>query len=346
MKILQYPKTLIALVLILAAGAYSVSWTHTPYGRLDYPTALSLHLLTFSVQHQPDPDYDLSFTLPVNLAFTLASILPGESVHETRDIHIPGPDGDIAVRIYWPKGFDAARPVPVIVYYHGGGFLLGSVELFDALTRSLANRTNSIVVSVDYRLAPAHPWPAAIDDAYAAVVWASRYAQGLGGNPRQIVVAGDSAGGNIAAVVALKARDQQAPTIAAQLLYYPVVDLTDRDYPSIDKFGRGGYGSTPEMSAAFHDGYLRQAGDRANPYISPLYAQSLADLPPALVATAGFDRLTDSAMLYERRLRDAGVPVTALHYPSTIHGFMSVLIFSQREQALQATHAFLNSQFQ
>lgn len=343
MKIRHYPKTLVALLLIVAAGVYSYSWTYTPHGRLDYPTAFSLHALTFNIQHQPDPDYELAFTLPVNLAFTLASILPGESVHETRDIHIPGPEGDIPVRIYWPDGFDANEPLPVIVYYHGGGFLLGSVELFDGLTRSLANRTDSIVVSVDYRLAPAHPWPAAIDDAYGAVVWAAQYAQALGGDPRQIVVAGDSAGGNLAAVVALMSRDRQAPAIAAQLLYYPGVDLTDRHYSSLDKYGQGGYGSNPEMSAAFHDGYLSNVEDRTNPYVSPLYAESLEGLPPALVATAGFDRLTDSALLYERQLRDAGVPVTALHYPTTIHGFMSVLVFSQREQALQATKEFLNS---
>ncbi len=217
---------------------------------------------------------------------------------------------------------------------------MGSVDIFDPLARSLAQASGAIVISVDYRLAPAHPYPAAVNDAYAALQWASREATRLGGDPQKLVVAGDSAGGNLAAVVALKARNERGPAPAAQILYYPGTDLTDKTWPSAEKFGED-YGLPRESMRGFREAYLGHVDDRSDPYVSPLYADSLSGLPPALVVTAGFDPLTSSAQAYVRRLQRANVAVTHRHYPEMIHGFMSVALFPQQQQALKATDAFL-----
>ena len=251
---------------------------------------------------------------------------------------------DIPARAYWPEHWDRKKPLPVLVYFHGGGFVLGDVKTFDALARSLSNATNGIVVSVDYRLAPAHPYPAAVNDSYAALTWVSRNAQSLGGDATKLVVAGDSAGGNLATVVCLKARDQGGPAIAAQILYYPATDLTDKYYASKDHFGDG-YGLLKQEEAAFHRAYIGHIQNTTDPYISPLYAPSLAHLPPVLVFTEGFDPLTDSTKAYIERLQQEGVAVTWHHYPETIHGFMSVPLFSQRRLALEETAQFWNRLF-
>jgi acetyl esterase len=213
------------------------------------------------------------------------------------------------------------------------------VNIFDPLTRSLANTTKAIVISVDYRLAPTHPYPAAVDDAYAAVVWATQNAASLGGDASRIAVAGDSAGGNLAATVSLKARDMGGPAIAAQIMYYPAVDLTNTHYDSKEKFADG-YGLSTESNAAFERAYVGH-GDRTDPYISPLYAKDLTRLPPALVFTAGFDPLTDAVKLYIDKLERNGIPVTAYHYPNIVHGFMSIRLFSERRDALDKTNQFL-----
>lgn len=336
----KYPKSAIALLLLGAILVYSYSWTYTPHGRLDYMTALSLHLLTFERKHQPDPNHELVLNMPINLAFSTSSILPVDPVAKTEDISIPGSEATIPARVYWPNADQAGAPLPVIVYFHGGGFMLGSVEIFDHLARSLSRSNTAVVVSVDYRLTPAHPYPAALTDCYDAVQWVAKNAESLGADASRLIIAGDSAGGNLAAAIALKASNEQGPNIAAQLLYYPVVDLTDKNYPSYDKF-TDGYGASREMSQAFHNAYIGHVTDKSHPYISPLYAETLAGLPPALVATAGFDRLTDPTRLYIDRLKQAGVEVKALSFPEAIHGFLSVPIFSQREESLLATQQFL-----
>lgn len=340
MPLKKHPKKLFALIIILAAFAYSYSWTYTPHGRLDYSAAVSLHAFTFNHRYTPDPDIDLQIDLPVNLAFSLDMLLPTHSVARTDDIHIPAGDREIPARIYWPQGFDDSTRYPLIVYYHGGGFMLGSVDIFDPLARKLANATGSIVVSVDYRLTPAHPYPAAIDDGMAALAWAAQQAGELGADATRLVVAGDSAGGNISAVVAMRTRDEGGPALAAQVLYYPAVDLTDKHYASYDKYDKG-YAVTRDMAEVFNRAYVGQLDDKAIAYVSPLYADSLAGLPPALVITAGHDLLTDPTLLYIDRLRNSGVDTTAVHYATTIHGFMSVPLFSQQQQGLQQTRQFL-----
>lgn len=344
-------KILVALLLLLLVGiGYSYTWTYTPDGRLDYRAAASLKLLSFEHSFQPDPELDFEFKLPVNLIYAANGLLPTEKVSKTEDVRIPGVNSDgeadgqheVPARVYWPaKAIHAAQPLPVIVYYHGGGFVVGSVDIFDPLTRSLANATGAIVISVDYRLAPRHPYPAAPNDAYAALLWAADNARRLGGDPARIIVAGDSAGADLAAVTALQARDKQGPTIAAQILYYPCTDLTGHRYPSREKF-LDGFGLSSEAAAAFEQAYVGHIEDRKQAYVSPVYAPDLSGLPHTLMITAGFDPLRDGGTTYARRLLKQGTPVKLLNYADTIHGFMSVKLFPQRAQGLQDTRTFLN----
>jgi len=332
-----------ALVVACAVGVAGLNarWTRTDHGPLDWRAAWSLHLLTFDYTFQPDPRADFEITLPINLVYPLSMALPYERVAKVEDVEIPDGDRRIAARVYWPG--EPARgeaPPPVIVYYHGGGFTVGSVETFEELARSLANATGAIVVSVEYRLAPVDPYPAAADDAYAAAVWAAAAAAELGGDPASLFVCGDSAGGNLAAVTALRARDLGAPALAGQLLYYPGTDFVRRDYESMRTFVDG-YGLSSEGANAFQEAYAGHVADKSDPYLSPLRAKSHAGLPPALVVTAGFDPLTDAASLYAERLSDAGVRVEHDHYPTVFHGFMSIRFFPQRRAALERTGEFV-----
>lgn len=342
----QHPKKIIASIILIVAIAYSYTWTYTPHGRLDYCAAVSLHAMSFTYKNfKPDPNIDFEIPLPINLIYSLSDLMPSEKVAETKDLTIPSNDNTISARAYWPQGVDKTQPLPVIVYFHGGGFVVGSVEIFDSLTRALANATKAIVVSVDYRLAPAHPYPAAVDDCYTATKWVADNIASLGGDPKKIAVAGDSAGGNLSAVVALKARDVGTPAIAAQIMYYPAVDLTDKKYESKDKFGDG-YGLSKAAGQKFEHAYGGNISDRKDPYFSPIYASSLAGLPPALIVTDGFDPLTDSGLAYAERLKESAVSVTTLHYPDMVHGFMSIKFFPQRRDALIGTNKFLNAVFE
>lgn len=340
----KHPKTAIALVILAIAMLYSYSWTFTPNGRLGYPAAVSLHLFTFPYKLKPDPSSDLELNLPINLAFSLDAVLPAPGVRSTRDVGIPGQGVEVPARVYWPKSDDRSPPLPVVVYFHGGGFMLGDIDIFDPLARSIVNSTNAIVISVGYRLTPKHPFPAGLDDCYAAVRWAAQNAASLGGDPAKLVVAGDSAGGNLAAVVSLKARNEGGPAIAGQMLYYPVVDLSETRYASNDKFDDG-YGLSKEMGKTFRDAYIGHLADGRNPYVSPLYAESLTGLPPTLVLTGGFDTLTDATLLYVEKLKKSGVPVVAHHYPATIHGFMGVRVFPERGEGLKASGQFMETLF-
>ncbi len=334
---------LAAVILVVVFALISWNWTYTPHGRLDYRAALSLHLLTFEQEIKPNPESDYEIAIPVNLAYALSRVLPEEAVARTDDIAIPGKDVEVPARVYWPASWEAGNePRPVILYYHGGGFVVGSVDLFDPLTRALANVTDAIVVSVDYRLAPEHPWPAPVNDAYAALQWAAGNAEQLGGDASRLLVAGDSAGGNLAAVTALKARNEGGPPLAAQILYYPATDLTGTDYASVEKFADG-YGLSTESMTAFRKAYLGLVKDGSRPSMSPLYADSHRNLPPTLLVTAGFDPLTDSAQAYAEKLRDSGVSVTVRHYPGMIHGFMNIELFQQQRKALDETGRFVKS---
>ncbi|MDP9457018.1 MAG: alpha/beta hydrolase [Actinomycetota bacterium] len=239
---------------------------------------------------------------------------PEEIATENRTI--PGPAGEIPIRVYTPAG---EGPKPVIVYFHGGGWVIGELDTVDNPLRRIANRTGAVVVSVDYRLAPEHVYPAAFDDCYAATAWVAEHAAELGGDPERVAVCGDSAGGNLAAAVAIAARDRQGPRLAAQLLIYPV---TDFDFTT-ESYGQNGEGYllTKGSMQWFWAHYLGAQDLGQDPYACPARADDLARLPPAFVATAEFDPLRDEGEAYAANLRIAGVDVTAKRYDGMLHGF-------------------------
>ncbi|MCV7303606.1 alpha/beta hydrolase [Mycobacterium barrassiae] len=240
-----------------------------------------------------------------------------EPVHEVSDQKIGGPGGDIAVRVYRPDG----AGLPILVFAHGGGWVFCDLDSHDGLCRDLANRIGAVVVSVDYRLAPEHPWPAAAEDVYAVVTWAADNASALGGDPARIVVGGDSAGGNLAAVTALMARDRNGPALAGQLLLYPVI-AADFDTESYRLFGSGYYNPL-EALQWYWDQYVPALVDRAHPYAAPLHGD-LHGLPPAVMVITGHDPLRDEGIAYARALRDAGVAVSECSYVGGVHGFMTM----------------------
>lgn len=243
-----------------------------------------------------------------------------EDVASVQNRTVPGPEGEIPVRIYTPAG---EGPLPVVVFYHGGGWVIGNLETVDRPCRSLANAAGAVVVSVDYRLAPEHRYPAAFDDSYAATVWVAEHAAELGGDPNRLVVAGDSAGGNLAAAVALAARDRGGPAIAAQLLAYPVTNF-DFSTPSYED-NKTGYLLTRGAMQWFWAHYLGAMDLGQDPLICPARADNLAGLPPAFVATCEYDPLRDEGEAYAQRLKDAGVDVVAKRYDGMMHGFLWTL---------------------
>ncbi len=231
----------------------------------------------------------------------------------------PGPAGPIAARLYVPEG-SRAGPWPLLIYYHGGGYIRGDLDTHDSLCRVLAHETPCAVLSVDYRLAPEHRFPAAVDDALAVLRAVAQDAARLGIDARRIAVGGDSAGGNIAAAVTLAARDGGGPEIRYQLLIYPVTDLTS-ETESKRLFSKGYLlNSMPFYIAS----YLGPGGDGTHPLASPLLAPDLTRLPPALVLTAGFDPLRDEGDAYAERLAAAGAAVEHVRHPDMIHGFVSL----------------------
>lgn len=239
-----------------------------------------------------------------------------QSVTQVGNRSVPGPDGnDIPIRVYRPS----ADPRPILMYFHGGGWALGDIEVADKPCRQLANAADCVVVSVDYRLAPEHKAPAAADDCYAATVWAAAHAGELGGDGR-LGVSGDSAGGNLAAVVALLARDRGGPDLAVQALIYPITDVGD-DHPSRTENGEG-YLLTRRAMSWFESHYLATPQEADNPYVAPLRAKDLSGLPPAAVITAGYCPLRDEGQAYAARLCDAGGEVLHLPSPTMIHGFL------------------------
>lgn len=231
---------------------------------------------------------------------------------------IPGDAGDIPVRIYYPDACDGA---PLIVYLHGGGFVLCDLDSHDACCRRLTNGAGAIVVSVDYRLAPEHRFPAAVEDAWAATQWVATHGRELSGDTGRLVLAGDSAGANLATVVCMLARDRSGPPIAFQVLIYPVVDQRRKPKVVRDPSSRGVL--TLAHQRWFTDQYLGPDGDRENVLASPILGD-LTGLPPAHVVTAEFDPLCDDGEEYAARLRAAGVPATARRYPGMFHGFFNL----------------------
>jgi len=231
------------------------------------------------------------------------------------DRTVPGPDGALPVRIYTPNG----SPRGAVVYFHGGGWVIGNIEVVDAPCRALADATGCVVVSAQYRLAPESAYPAAAEDCYAVTSWVAEHLEELGTEPAGLVVAGDSAGGNLAAVVALMARDRGGPEIAFQALVYPVTDLADMATDSY-RDNAEGYLLTAASMRWFRDHYVPDEDRRREPYVSPVYAEDLSGLPPAFIATMEFDPLRDDGEKYGELLRQADVPVTVQRYDGQVHG--------------------------
>ena len=241
-------------------------------------------------------------------------------VRSVTDRTFSGPAGDLPVRIYTPQRPDAL--LPLIVFFHGGGWATNSLDTHDELCRKLTAGLDAVVVSVDYRLAPEAPFPAGLEDCAAAVAWAAEHAPEWNADPKRLILSGDSSGGNFAAALALQFRENpNAPVIAGQLLFYPVTAHYSAGMPSYQTFGEG-YGLTGPDMAWFWDLYLSGNDARNDPRAAPLKADSLADLPPALVITAECDPLVDEAHNYALRLRQAGVPTTYACYEGAIHGFL------------------------
>ncbi len=252
---------------------------------------------------------------------------PGPEVACVEDHHITTPTGDFAVRVIMPD-----NPRGIAIYYHGGGWVIGAINEYDTLGRKLATQTSCTVILPDYRLAPEHRYPTAVDDAYTALEWVAAHAEQLGGADLPIIVAGDSAGGNLATVTALRARDRNGPKLAMQVLVYPVTDA-DFDRPSYHN---------PEnqllLSRAgmmwFWDHYVPDVAQRSEPDAAPLQAANLAGLPPTFMLLAEVDVLRDEGEAYAARLKAAGVPIETKVYEGQMHAFFTLVHFPASAQAI------------
>ena len=265
---------------------------------------------------------------------------PGPEVAKVEDRKIPGPGVEIPVRIYTPFGFG---PFPVLVWFHGGGWVIGDLDSADGTARHLTVGAGCVTVSVDYRLAPETKFPGAADDCYAATVWAAQHAARLNGDPSRIALGGDSAGGNLAAAVSLMARDRGLPPLLFQLLVYPV---TERDFDT-DSYQRcaDGYLLSRDSMKWYWDHYLSTPAAAANPYAAPMQAKDVRNLPAALVITAEYDPLCDEGEAYAQRLKDAGVPTTCSRYDGMIHGFfgMSAVLDKGKQAIDEASRSLLKA---
>jgi acetyl esterase len=252
-------------------------------------------------------------------------VLAAIPVAQVRDLCVPARNHQIPLRIYTPadKELKCNGKLPILVYYHGGGWALGSIATYDSLTRALTNKIPALVISVDYRLAPEQPFPTAVDDAYLAIEWVARNAEDLRGDSTRIAVAGDSAGGTLATVVALKAKKAGIPVVY-QALFYPSVDIGNTDYASYGEYGHG-FLLTKKAVETFRMFYLPNVRDWNSAEASPLRASNaeIGLLPPALILVAGCDVLRDEGLAYARKLRDNRVPVTCWTKKGMIHGFLS-----------------------
>jgi acetyl esterase len=243
-------------------------------------------------------------------------------VAQTRNLVATGRHGPIPLRLYRPLGTAAEAFLPTLVYYHGGGWVIGDLDTHDVVCRQLANRAGCIVVAVDYRLAPEHKFPKAVDDAFDALCWVASEAEALRVDATRLAVGGDSAGGNLSAAVTLLARDAGKPALRYQLLIYPATDFAGR-YDSQERFAEG-HLLTRANQAWFRGHYLNGEADFSDWRASPLHAESHAGLPPAYVLTAGFDPLCDEGEAYAKKLEAAGVTVTRRLFPGQIHGFITM----------------------
>ncbi len=303
---------LLLIPLLLFGGLYLIR--RTPYGLLDTKVALALKVM-------PQRKKGLSVEVQrEQMNKMMAPYNKGNLISRVDNQHIPNEGFDIPIRIYSNY---SENNLPILLFFHGGGWVVGNINTHDGICRQLAKVTKAVIVSVDYRLAPEHPYPTPLLDCYAALEWVYNNAATVGGNPKKIAVGGDSAGGNLAAAVCLKAKAENGPKIAYQALVYPVTDLSKLTTPSYQNFATKFF-LTKEMMAQYINHYVADEPTKLEAYASPLLAKDLTNLPPALVITAGFDPLRDEGETYGERLKAAGVPVTITRYKGTIHGFFGL----------------------
>ncbi|WP_088105296.1 alpha/beta hydrolase [Halalkalibacter urbisdiaboli] len=333
LKILSIVSALFMVVLVLFVIISVQAWTDTEAGKVPPKTAVLLH----AVHHN---------LVTSNMKTPKFLQKKGKATFTRENITIPVSDGtDISARVYKPID---DGPHPIILYYHGGAFMegYGSINTHDNIVRSLAGRTKSIVIAVAYRVAPAHPFPTAIEDSYDALLWASEHAEDLGGDPNKIAVVGDSAGGNIATVVSLMARDRQGPSITAQALLYPLTTFQDVEFSSRSVYDSGYYLLSRQVMQRAREAYTPDESMWNSPYTSPLEAEHLYQLPPALVITAEFDPLRDEGEAYAQRLTEYNIPVKTIRYNGVMHGFISFYeVMYRGNHGLSQTAAFLNKAF-
>ena len=262
-----------------------------------------------------------------------------EQIFGTTDRRIPGPGSELPIRIYRPRESKPGELLPVLMWFHGGGFVIGDLDTHDSACRILANQADCLVVAVDYRLAPEFKFPAAVEDSMAVLRWVAQHARELGGDAERIAVGGDSAGGNLAAVCALIARNEGSPRLVHQLLIYPCT-APEPETPSHRKFAEG-YVLTRKTITWFYKQYVRSAKEHQDFRFAPLVADDLANLPPALVLVAGFDPLRDEGIEYAKRLIEAGNRVTLVNYEGMIHGFflMGGALDAAKRAAAQSAQA-------
>ncbi|MFZ5939559.1 MAG: alpha/beta hydrolase [Bacteroidota bacterium] len=253
----------------------------------------------------------------------------------------------IPLRIYYPKAALRNKPAPMIFFIHGGAFMYGGIESYEMLMKKLSRESGCIVVSVEYRLAPEHPFPAGFNDCYAALIWLSLHATELGSDPAMISVMGDSAGGNLAAVTVLRSQQESGPRVASLALIYPSTTFADTLYPSRDYFS--GHYSEPyllsdQLMREVRESYLQPGADIQNPYVSPLFADFSGDFPPTLIITAQCDPLRDEGKLLADRMTEAGVQVTYHMYEGMIHAFLSFYtLLPEGKDALEELSSFVNN---
>jgi acetyl esterase len=275
------------------------------------------------------------------IAFAQAGAGEKQDVARVENRDLPGIAGDIPVRIYAPESSD---PLPIIAYFHGGGWVFMGIETHDWICRRLANACQAVVVSVEYRLAPEHRFPAALDDCMAVTTWLAENGEVLGGDPGRLAVAGDSAGGNLAAAVALASRAEDGPRLAAQVLVYPATDAACAT-PSVVQ-NADGYLLTSAAMRWFWEQYLGPGGDSDDGYASVLRHPDLAGLPPTLVITAEYDPLRDEGEAYAQHLEEAGVDVATRRFDGMVHGFFGMdELVPEADEAMDEITKFLSAIF-
>jgi acetyl esterase len=322
-NLFTYPR-FISLFLRLKLLNFTSRFPPLPGGILDDQTALLRRAQVILGETPLDQVSPTQARLNFRSSFSLLKSIGGifEKVESVRELTIPGPAGEIPARLYLPgKGI----AYPLFFFLHGGGWVIGDLDSADNMARFLCKHVNCVVLSVDYRLAPEHIFPAAVEDSFAAVQWAAAHADELGGDPKRVLVGGDSAGSNLAAVVAQMVSQTDTLKLAGQVLFYPVADGANLDTPSYKEFGEQSLGLPRRDMEWFLEQYTPDPKDRLNPLVSPLLADDLSKLPPALVVTAEFDVLRDEGEAYARRMQEAGVKVQLMRCNGMIHGFLSMI---------------------